>query len=562
MFAKTFQSGSTPIEVISASGKEPNPKLLKCNQVTKDYERSIKGYIYNIERTSPHTFLNCPANLKDSLGIYQQYLVLQLFPFPAKHVHLEVIIMDTKSQRRRFLLSTSFQKAEANELHCQIPWSIENRGIWNSIVIDLKTLASRCFKGAVYSVLESFTLRPCCHLRKVFTVPMIDFSAPSLFPHNLCFPIGVDSSVCVIDDVIRNTSHVIGIPATQVAVGKRAIGEVQASVGSAVSDQRTTLIRGTTKIRKPAKSDKCTAISVLDARLPAEICPADAFDGLCNAVEFAAGNEAENVSPIETSVVKETIGHTAVGFTAEYNDEDISDTEVNTIGTNLGDIYNTDASMRVSNQIVLQKRFDEEIMASEDFQGNIAVEGDYSALELRDEAEIAGVFNNRSSVMRKASDDKDCVALERESPGADNDFTLPRELSFVQHATVDRHLMASHHVTDMNGEFMKGQVVNGDDEHVSSLRSADSLLPGGDSAFEKSILPRSPLTRIEGMFDCDIGVHRSRKISERRIVNLEDADDISGRFLLLKKKRESLLMLLREEVNKYESEYHEVVALL
>jgi hypothetical protein len=244
MFAKVFQGGASPIEIVSASGKDPSPKLLKISQVTKDYERSIKGYIYNIERASTQTVLQCPANLKDSLGIYHQYLVLQVYPFAEKQVHLEVVISDTKLQRRRLLFSTSFQKLESNELHCQIPWVMENRGIWNNVIIDLKGLSSRCFHGAVFSVLESFTLRPCCHLRKVFTVPEIDFRATLLFPHNVCFPIGIDSVVCLLNDGIRN------VPQTAVPSGIGSGGpsgrdaSIISETPSVISRQRSVTTKG------------------------------------------------------------------------------------------------------------------------------------------------------------------------------------------------------------------------------------------------------------------------------------------------------------------------------
>lgn len=207
MFAHVFQTGSVGIEVISASGKEPPTKLLKPGTVPKVYERTVKGYIFTLDKSATSCVLQCPvssstvsSNPRDvlGLGLIQPYLVVQAFPFMDKNFHVEIVAIDLQNQRRRLLLSTSVQKPSSNSLHCQLPLSVPRREEWINLVFDLRELVSQCFRGSVFSALESFSIRPFCHIRKVFTLPsLIDDSpiaraAPTLYiPHTFNFPLGV-----------------------------------------------------------------------------------------------------------------------------------------------------------------------------------------------------------------------------------------------------------------------------------------------------------------------------------------------------------------------------------
>ena len=119
------------------------------------------------------TSLQCPAKATDSLGVVQPLLVFQMQTVVDTNVALEVVVLDQRAQRRRLHFSSTFRAAESNELHAQIPWAWG--GVlpdqWSHVVLDLKALTANCFRGATFSSLDSFSLRPVCRVRKVFSLP-------------------------------------------------------------------------------------------------------------------------------------------------------------------------------------------------------------------------------------------------------------------------------------------------------------------------------------------------------------------------------------------------------
>ena len=202
MFAEYFQSGVVGVEVLTPAGKNPPARLFKINGppglITKEYEREIKGFKYELKgKGSQTSSIQCPSEGKDSLALTQPLIVFQLrSAYQDDPMNLEIVVIDTKSQRRRFLFSTTFRSMELNSLHAQIPWTQPRRDVWTNVVFDLQQLTRQCFSSNFASV-DSFVIRPVCFLRKIFTLPLAaiqlstgDGLGDIAVPSNFDFPLG------------------------------------------------------------------------------------------------------------------------------------------------------------------------------------------------------------------------------------------------------------------------------------------------------------------------------------------------------------------------------------
>ena len=202
MFAEHFQSGLVGVEVLTPAGKNPPARLFKINGppglITKEYEREIKGFKYELKgKGSQTSSIQCPSATKDSLGLTQPLIVFQLrSAYQDDPMNLEIVVIDSNSQRRRLLFSTTFRTMELNSLHAQIPWTQPRRDIWTNVVFDLQQLTQQCYSSDFVSV-DAFLIRPVCFLRKVFTLPLAAIQSSSgegvgdiAVPSNFDFPLG------------------------------------------------------------------------------------------------------------------------------------------------------------------------------------------------------------------------------------------------------------------------------------------------------------------------------------------------------------------------------------
>ena len=165
MFSSAHQTGTSGVEILSPAGTGKESKHAAfTGAVARSYERDIKGYCYELSRSGPATAITCPAVSRDSLGVIQPLLVLQVFcpATPAagpagEKVSIEVIVLTTAGQRLRLHFSSSFRALECNGLHAQLPWAWLGvpPGRWAEAVLDLRYAVARCFLGAHFASLHS-----------------------------------------------------------------------------------------------------------------------------------------------------------------------------------------------------------------------------------------------------------------------------------------------------------------------------------------------------------------------------------------------------------------------
>ncbi|KAJ1441061.1 hypothetical protein B484DRAFT_476522 [Ochromonadaceae sp. CCMP2298] len=240
MFSQTYQNGEYGIEIFSPSGNDPFKlcKLANESNIQKVYDRDVKGYMVSMEESSS-TSMQWPRSPKASLGITQPLLVVQLQS--SRSFSLELILLDSAHQRRRFHLSTSFKEVHSDNLHVRLPWTQIDRHLWCNAALNLAHLVaahsppSVCFKS-----LDSFTLHPVCRVRKIFSLPLTylgDVYTGLLVPPKFDFPPGVEANCCLINGPHRpgTEDEVDAAALTQQlqVVGKGGAGAGVGDVGDA-----------------------------------------------------------------------------------------------------------------------------------------------------------------------------------------------------------------------------------------------------------------------------------------------------------------------------------------
>lgn len=200
MFSQTFQGGYSGVEIFSPSGNDPLKVFKTSGSVTKIYDRGVKGFVLALEKDGTASSATCPSS-KNSLGIVQPLLIVQLQIDSTKPFSIEIVVSDKAKQRKRLHFSTSIRSIECNELHVRLPWEVADAE-WCNVVFNLAEITHRFFRNSEFSMLESFTIRPVCKVRKIFSLPLSrenlqveDISV--LIPASFNFPTGVPSSTII-----------------------------------------------------------------------------------------------------------------------------------------------------------------------------------------------------------------------------------------------------------------------------------------------------------------------------------------------------------------------------
>jgi hypothetical protein len=180
MLAHAWHGGPF-VEVFSAHGSKSDGAFKKTGAVKKAFDKTAKGYVLELEG-GRDVKMQLPAGDKDSLGLLQHYLVLQVFVPPGKGFGIELAILDQSKTRRRINLSCNTKDLQATPLHVRAPLVLVRRGVWLNLCVDVAGIFHETFgpmaRTAEYWSIESIVLTAACKVRKIFTVrlPLHDTS--------------------------------------------------------------------------------------------------------------------------------------------------------------------------------------------------------------------------------------------------------------------------------------------------------------------------------------------------------------------------------------------------
>ena len=158
MFKNEFQGGNF-VEVFVA---KDSPQKYKLLNVEKQFNKEIKGYIYNV--VGPTTSSNISFPLKTSkftsLWLTQRFINIQLFLPSSSDFAIEFVVCDVINNKRRIILSTSIKdQIFQTPLHVKYSLnSVMRNDIWINFSFDLLSLSAPLINIQSYRCLHHLTL--------------------------------------------------------------------------------------------------------------------------------------------------------------------------------------------------------------------------------------------------------------------------------------------------------------------------------------------------------------------------------------------------------------------
>ncbi|XP_077678061.1 protein CFAP20DC isoform X7 [Eretmochelys imbricata] len=172
MFRNEYQGGPF-VEIFSAQGKNPGAKWKiygSPSAIWKEFDKEVKGFVFVLEGSSQTNKIQLPKETRQTLGLIQRFLVLQIYVPLGQDFSTELLVTDLGNIKRRLYLSTVHKELSVTPLHAKLPLFMIKRKIWCNLCIDLVAFTSEIFKGAVFQSLDGIIISANCKLRKIFTL--------------------------------------------------------------------------------------------------------------------------------------------------------------------------------------------------------------------------------------------------------------------------------------------------------------------------------------------------------------------------------------------------------
>ncbi|KAM7170891.1 protein CFAP20DC isoform 8-T9 [Macrochelys suwanniensis] len=172
MFRNEYQGGPF-VEIFSAQGKNPGAKWKifgSPSAIWKEFDKEVKGFVFVLEGSSQTNKIQLPKETRQTLGLIQRFLVLQIYVPLGQDFSTELLVTDLGNIKRRLYLSTVQKELSVTPLHAKLPLFMIKRKIWCNLCIDLVAFTSEIFKGAVFQSLDGIIISANCKLRKIFTL--------------------------------------------------------------------------------------------------------------------------------------------------------------------------------------------------------------------------------------------------------------------------------------------------------------------------------------------------------------------------------------------------------
>ncbi|XP_028943236.1 uncharacterized protein C3orf67 homolog [Antrostomus carolinensis] len=218
MFRNQYQGGPF-VEIFSAQGKNPGAKWKffgNPSAIWKEYDKEVKGFVFVLEGSSQVNKMQLPKEIKQTLGLIQQFLTLQIFVPLGQDFSTELLITDLGNIKRRLYLSTVHKELSVTPLHAKIPLFMIKRKIWCNMCIDLVAFTSEIFRGAVFQSLDGIIISANCKLRKIFTLKSkpqdtTEEDDMCVVPHMPSEPIDVIPRICQLNTDVPQVTQLLNL---------------------------------------------------------------------------------------------------------------------------------------------------------------------------------------------------------------------------------------------------------------------------------------------------------------------------------------------------------------
>ncbi|KAG2382673.1 hypothetical protein C9374_005253 [Naegleria lovaniensis] len=166
MFRNTFQSGF--LSIFYAIGSKPLQlweKQVKNGHIKRITDQDIQSSVLEIVGINiSTTFINCPANPKNTLGIKLPFLVMVIKNLK-KFFSFEVQVLDDKNMKRRFRASTCQSTTRVKPFLCTMPMRLDDG--WNQIQFNLADFTRRAY-GTNYIETCRVQIHANCRIRRIY----------------------------------------------------------------------------------------------------------------------------------------------------------------------------------------------------------------------------------------------------------------------------------------------------------------------------------------------------------------------------------------------------------
>ncbi|XP_075618405.1 protein CFAP20DC isoform X5 [Balearica regulorum gibbericeps] len=218
MFKNQYQGGPF-VEIFSAQGKNPGAKWKifgNPSAIWKEYDKDVKGFVFVLEGSSQINKMQLPKETRQTLGLIQQFLTLQIFVPLGEDFSTELLITDLGNIKRRLYLSTVHKELSVTPLHAKIPLFMIKRRIWCNMCIDLVAFTREIFRGAVFQSLDGISISANCKLRKIFTLKSkpqdtAQEDDPRVVPFMSHEPTGVIPRTCQLNTDVPQVTQLLNL---------------------------------------------------------------------------------------------------------------------------------------------------------------------------------------------------------------------------------------------------------------------------------------------------------------------------------------------------------------
>ena len=138
-------------------------------KINKEFESHSKSNYYYLQFGGVSA-ISIPINEKHSLQITNGALVFQFSLVNNKSFSIEIGVNVGNNIKKRLIFSASVKETEINNLHARISMAQYPLNIWSTLLIDVASLTSQCFKKQIMKYIDYIRITGCMKIRKIYSL--------------------------------------------------------------------------------------------------------------------------------------------------------------------------------------------------------------------------------------------------------------------------------------------------------------------------------------------------------------------------------------------------------
>ena len=166
MFKNSYQSGF--LSILFSVGNKPLKiwaQHIRNGHIKRLTDNDINSAVIHIQGDNVSTtYITCPADPKQTLGIKLPYLVM-IIKNLKKYFSFEVQVLDDRNIKRRFRASIYQSTTRVKPFICTMPMRLDEG--WNQIQFNLGDFTSRAYNTVYFETLR-VQIHATCRIRRIF----------------------------------------------------------------------------------------------------------------------------------------------------------------------------------------------------------------------------------------------------------------------------------------------------------------------------------------------------------------------------------------------------------